>query len=92
MKRGPDAHHPILSGLCQTDPGAIVRYFAICFSVSTLVYGAIAWLVETDFLAALPLAAAVIYQTINFHHYVVDGVIWKVRGQPALRRELGVSE
>jgi hypothetical protein len=29
--------------------------------------------------AGIPLAAMVVYQTINFHHYIVDSVIWKVR-------------
>ena len=33
----------------------------------------------------------VAYQTINFHHYVVDGLIWKVR-RKRLRSNLGISE
>ena len=24
-------------------------------------------------------AAAIVYQTINFHHYIVDAVIWRSR-------------
>jgi hypothetical protein len=39
--------------------------------------------------AALPLVV-VAYQVINFHHYVVDSVIWKVR-KKALRQNLGVT-
>jgi hypothetical protein len=37
----------------------------------------------------LPLAI-IAYQTINFHHYVVDSFIWKVRA-PSLRKELDIA-
>ena len=39
--------------------------------------------------SALPLFL-VAYQTINFHHYIVDGLIWKVRKKP-LRANLGLE-
>ena len=39
--------------------------------------------------STLPLIL-VAYQTINFHHYVVDGLIWKVR-RKKLRRNLGIE-
>jgi hypothetical protein len=32
----------------------------------------------------------VIYQTINYHHYIVDAVIWKVRRKP-MRETLGLA-
>ena len=35
-------------------------------------------------------SAVIIYQAINFHHYVVDGIIWKVR-KPKLRDRLGIE-
>jgi hypothetical protein len=35
-------------------------------------------------------AAVMIYQTVNFHHYVVDALIWKLR-RPALRNKLGLT-
>jgi hypothetical protein len=40
--------------------------------------------------AALLLPALVIYQSINFHHYIVDSVIWKVRRKP-LQTTLGIA-
>ena len=30
------------------------------------------------------------YQTINFHHYIVDGLIWKMRKKP-LQKTLGLE-
>jgi hypothetical protein len=32
----------------------------------------------------------VLYMTVNFHHYIVDGVIWKVRRKP-LQQTLGIA-
>jgi hypothetical protein len=40
-------------------------------------------------ITTLPLFA-VVYQGINFHHYVVDAVIWKVR-KKSLRENLGIA-
>ena len=36
------------------------------------------------------MASVVVYQTINFHHYVVDGLIWKVR-KPRLQQTLALA-
>ena len=63
-----------------------IGYFLICIAISTAIYLGIE-------LTASALAFAgviVIYQTINFHHYIVDSVIWKMR-RPALRQTLGLS-
>ena len=32
----------------------------------------------------------IIYQTLNFHHYIVDSRIWKLRKKP-VRNNLGIS-
>ena len=40
--------------------------------------------------ALIPLAILVAYQTINFHHYIVDGIIWKVR-KKKLQQTLGLA-
>jgi hypothetical protein len=34
--------------------------------------------------------ALVTYQAINFHHYIVDGVIWKVR-KKSLQKTLQIE-
>ena len=58
--------------------------------VSTAAYlgvGRVAALVAPE--TALPVFL-IAYQAINFHHYVVDGVIWKLRRKP-LRRHLDLD-
>ena len=67
-----------------------MSYFSACFLVSTLVY----YLVQRavvffDPMTLLPLGV-IVYQTINFHHYIVDSRIWKLR-KPTLRANLGLS-
>lgn len=59
-------------------------YFAVCVGISTAVYLGL----QTVF-AALPVLMAT-YQVINFHHYIADGVIWKMR-KPALQKTLGIA-
>jgi hypothetical protein len=70
---------PFLSTISQSNRA--VLYIAVCLAISTVVY------VVLGRLAALVIAPMVIYQAVNFHHYVVDSLIWKVR-QPALRKVL----
>ena len=42
-------------------------------------------------LVGLPAAPMIVmYMTINFHHYIVDSVIWKVRKKP-LQQTLGIA-
>lgn len=65
-----------LSTLCQSSH--IARYFAVCLGISTLAYLAIKVVDGAVGDIGLPLIV-LIYQTINFHHYVVDGVIWRSR-------------
>jgi len=57
-------------------------YLGLRIAISTVFYASLQWSA-----AALGLgmtALMVVYQTINFHHYIVDAVIWQRprRGQP----------
>lgn len=57
-------------------------YLVLRIAISTVFYASLQWSA-----AALGLgmtALMVVYQTINFHHYIVDAVIWQRprRGQP----------
>ena len=67
-----------------------MRCFAFTFMATTAVYSAIRFTLKLDFFVAIPMATIIIYQTINFHHYVVDGLIWKLR-KKKLRQTLGVA-
>ncbi|WP_145365605.1 hypothetical protein [Stratiformator vulcanicus] len=79
FKSGIDPQHRFLSWLSQPRWLNIVSYFAVCLAISTAFYAVIGGVLRVDFFTAIPVAAVVIYQSINFHHYVVDGIIWKRR-------------
>jgi hypothetical protein len=67
----------------------VLRFFATTLAVSTVAYlvlGVTAGLLTT---ASLPIALMA-YQSINYHHYVVDTFIWKSR-RPKVREELGLE-
>jgi hypothetical protein len=69
---------PVTSFIARiSQPGRIVRYFLSCIGISTAIY-----LVLGRFVAAVGGGMALtvgIYMGINFHHYVVDALIWKRR-------------
>ena len=64
-------------------------YFGFCLLLTFVLYQAIA--AGESWFALVGLAPMVIlYQTINFHHYIVDSIIWKVR-KPKMRETLGID-
>ncbi|MBI2835821.1 MAG: hypothetical protein HYX76_15480 [Acidobacteria bacterium] len=76
FKDGISAEHRFLSSLSQRSH--LWRYMVVCLIVSVAftlsIIGVLAFVAS----ATLPLAL-VVYQTINFHHYVADSIIWKRR-------------
>jgi hypothetical protein len=73
---GVDPSARFLSRLSQ--PGRVMMYFACCLAITTIVYVAI------DRFTVLVLGGGMaitigIYMGINFHHYIVDALIWKRR-------------
>jgi len=79
FKNGIDSTAPFLSKISQ--PNNILRYFFICVGISTLVYGFGVVIASQKFVAGLPLVV-ILFQAVNFHHYIVDSRIWKVRKKP----------
>jgi len=88
FKNGIDERARLLSTISQ--PGNKLRYFVVCFGLTTLFYGLAMVLTHDQFLAGVP-AAVILYQGINFHHYIVDSKIWKVRKGP-MRATLGLGK
>ena len=85
-----DSKHWFLSYISQNSK--VATYLAVCLVLSTVAYAALQYSLGWIALAtatALPLFAMV-FQAINFHHYVVDAVIWKVRKKP-IRQNLGIE-
>lgn len=82
FKDGVDPKARFLSKLSQNEH--VVRYVAVCLGLATVAY----LLLGTVVASLLPVI--VIYQAINFHHYIVDSMIWKVR-RKSLQQTLGLN-
>ena len=75
------ADTPILAWLCQPGRARGAAYFAACLAVSTPIFAVLyaltdrvdLWLVGSEIVSITLLVAF----TINFHHYVVDAIIWR---------------
>jgi hypothetical protein len=90
FKNGVDSKHRFLSFISQRSKLSI--YFAVCLIISTVLYSALkyslAWIAIAT-ATTLPLFA-IAFQAVNFHHYLVDAVIWKVRRKP-VRQNFGIA-
>jgi len=76
---GIDPTARFLSRISQ--PGRVAMYFACCLAITTIVYATL------DRFTVLILGGGMavtigIYMGINFHHYIVDALIWKRRKAP----------
>ena len=69
-----DEKHHRISVLSQREN--VVKYVLFCLALSTGIYAALRLGLMMLPFAILP-AMAVTYQTINFHHYIVDAIIWR---------------
>ncbi len=77
--KGIDPEAPLLSALSQ--PSRAPLYFACCLLLSTVLY------LSLDRLNVLVLGGGFavttgLYMGINFHHYIVDALIWRRRRLP----------
>src|SRR5688500_4389712 len=90
FKGGIDQQHKFLSYLSQRNNLPI--YLGVCILISTVVYSSLSYslnLITALTATSLPLFA-IVFQAINFHHYGVDAVIWKVRRKP-VREDFGIA-
>lgn len=87
FKGGVDPQHRFLSAISQ--PRRVAIYFLVCLGISSLFYALLGGTLNLLGFSVLTLSL-IAYQTINFHHYIVDGIIWKVR-KPKLQENLGLA-
>lgn len=88
FKDGEDPQRRFLSYICQPERAAI--YFLVLIAITAIVYTGISQallLVPSEMMIS---STVLLYQALNFHHYIVDSKIWKLR-KPAVRREIVVS-
>ena len=90
FKRGFDPKHPIISWISQPSAQRIFIYFSTCLILTYIFYSGVGYGVSIVSRESLLPIALITYQTINFHHYVVDTLIWKLR-KPALRESVGIK-
>ncbi len=86
FRKGVEPRHKFLSTLSQSRN--MVLYFVVCVLLATAVYKSIDAVIGLFAVATLPLAI-IAYQTINFHHYIVDSVLWKIR-KASVSQRLGI--
>lgn len=86
--KGIDAQARFLSWISQ--PRRWWIYGLVCLALTTILYRGINGMIYLVAPELIVTVTVVIYQAINFHHYVVDSVIWKVRRKP-LQDVLGLN-
>lgn len=86
FKAGVDPQAKLLSWLSQSRNVAL--YFLCGIALAATVYLALDFLL-TD-LMAIGGAVVLVYMTLNFHHYIVDSMIWKARRKP-MQKVLGLK-
>ena len=82
FEKGIDPQARFLSYISQ--PGRIGLYLITCVAIAVVVYAVVLRAVDWLFFAGIS-ATIVLYQIVNFHHYIVDALIWKSR-KPAASR------
>jgi len=71
---GVDPRRRFLSTISQ--PRNVVAYAVVCWAIATLLYFNVNRALTVLSSSVLPLSLLA-YMTINFHHYVVDAIIWR---------------
>ena len=95
FRSGVDEKHPFLSTISQAQ--FLWKYFGVCIGITLVVAISIrifAGHIAPAYLPSLVVKdgwAVLIYQALNFHHYIVDSSIWKVR-KKEIRERLGVVD
>ena len=95
FRNGLDTQHPFLSRISQAE--FLWKYLGTCLGITLAVALCIrvfAGYIAPNYLPSLGVEGAwpvLVYQALNFHHYIVDGYIWKVR-KKEVRERLGVVD
>ena len=87
FKDGIDPEARFLSYISQ--PGRLWLYLLTGVGITGVVYWGVLGTLNAMFFAGVS-ATIVLYQIVNFHHYIVDSRIWKIRNKP-VRGTLGLQ-
>lgn len=81
---GIDPNAKFLSYISQS--GRLWLYLLTCVAITGVVYWGVLYTLDWLFFAGLS-ATIVLYQIVNFHHYMIDSKIWKLR-KPKIQQTL----
>ncbi len=87
FSKGVDPDARFLSYISQ--PGRIWLYMFTCVAITGVVYWGVLRTIDWLFFAGLS-ATIVLYQIVNFHHYIIDSMLWKMR-KPKIRQTLDLK-
>lgn len=87
FRDGIDPNARFLSYISQ--PGRLWLYLLTCLMITGAIYWGVLRTIDWLFFAGLS-ATLVLYQIVNFHHYMVDSLIWKV-GKPRMQATLDLE-
>lgn len=87
FRDGIDPNAKFLSYISQ--PGRLWLYLLTCVTITGIVYWGVLRTIDWLFFAGLS-ATIVLYQIVNFHHYIVDSRIWKLR-KPKIQQTLDLD-
>ena len=85
---GVDPDAKFLSYISQS--GRLWLYLLTCVAITGVVYWGVLRTIDWLFFAGLS-ATIVLYQIVNFHHYMIDSKIWKLR-KPKMQKTLQLGE
>lgn len=74
----------IMPWISQKNPARILAYFALCLVATTFFYKNMQLIlshISSGEIVLFMTLNIVIFQTVNFHHYIVDSIIWKARNK-----------
>ncbi|MEO1747462.1 MAG: hypothetical protein AAFR27_02385, partial [Pseudomonadota bacterium] len=88
FKDGVDPDAAFLSYISQN--GRLLSYLGACMFITLAIYFVLLQGIDKLLFAGIS-TTIVLYQIVNFHHYIVDSYIWKLR-RPATRNNLGLGQ
>lgn len=75
FKDGIDPQRKFISTISQKDK--LITYLVVSFILSTIIYKGLDLLVTQVEASSVLSLTIIVYGAINFHHYIVDGIIWR---------------
>ncbi|MBL4804822.1 MAG: hypothetical protein JKY71_08150 [Alphaproteobacteria bacterium] len=74
----------LMAWISQKTPPRTILYFMFCLLLTTLFYKNMQLVlshISNGEIMLLMTLNVIIFQTVNFHHYIVDSIIWKARNK-----------